>query len=107
MNRTFLALALLVALPLATRAGTHPLTGSWTASVDEKRADRLDFSMRTNRHENNGTRFLIDDFVGLSRHDRLRGLVPERRGRGHVHVRRERGVPEDPRATRRRAGRET
>ena len=66
MFRRFLALALVTALPLASQAGTHPLTGSWTASVDGKRADRLDFSMRTNRHENNGTRFVIDDFVGLS-----------------------------------------
>ena len=68
MFRRFLALVLLAALPLVTRADSRPFTGSgsWTASVDEKRADRLEFSMRTNRHDNNGSRYLISDFAGLT-----------------------------------------
>jgi len=65
MIRLGLALALLAAAaPLAT-AGTHPITGSWTA-VSEKRDDRLEFSMRTSRHDNDGNRFKIGDFTGLT-----------------------------------------
>jgi hypothetical protein len=65
MMRWSLALCLLAVAPLAS-AGTRPLSGSWTASVDDKRNDRLDFSMRTSRHENNGTRLAIADFTGLT-----------------------------------------
>jgi hypothetical protein len=66
MIRRILATGLLAAAPLVAHADLRPLTGSWTASVDEQVADKLEFSMRTNRHENNGTRYRIDDFTGLS-----------------------------------------
>ena len=61
-----LALGLLAASPLVAVARTHPLSGSWTASIDDDHAEMLDFSMRTSRHENNGTRFPIADFTGLT-----------------------------------------
>ena len=70
MIRRILAVGLLAAVPLIARAGTGPtigpITGSWTASLDEEHADQLQFSMRTSRHDNNGTRYRIEDFTGLT-----------------------------------------
>ena len=66
MIRRILAIGLLAVVPLVARAGTSPITGSWTASLDEDHADRLEFSMRTSRHDNNGTRYGISDFAGLT-----------------------------------------
>jgi hypothetical protein len=66
MLRTLLALGLLAVSPLAANAGLRPLPGSWTASVDDDHTEMLDFSMHTSRHEENGTRFPIADFSGLT-----------------------------------------
>jgi hypothetical protein len=63
MIRRILAIGLLVTVPVIVQAGTRPLTGSWTASLDE---DRINFSMRTNRHDTNGNRYRIEDFAGLT-----------------------------------------
>jgi hypothetical protein len=66
MMRRILAIGLLAAMPVVAPAATRPLTGSWTASLDEDRANRLQFSMRTSRHGNNGTGYWIDAFTGLT-----------------------------------------
>ena len=66
MIRRILAIGLLAVVPLVARAGTSPITGSWTASLDEDHGDRLEFSMRTSRHDNSGTRYRVSDFAGLT-----------------------------------------
>ena len=41
--------------------------GAWTASVDEKRPDRLYINITKGRHHNMGTTMKIGDFTGLTR----------------------------------------
>jgi len=67
MNRTCFALSLLLAASVAAMpAVARPVKGAWTAVADDDRPDRLQFSMHTARHDQNGSTFAIGDFTGLT-----------------------------------------
>jgi hypothetical protein len=59
-----LVAGLLAVIPLTAHADT--VTGSWTAETSDKSSDVLNFSMRTGGHENDGSRFKLADFTGLT-----------------------------------------
>jgi hypothetical protein len=63
MNR--IALLTLVVCLFAT-AALADIEGAWTASIDEKRPERLYFSITRGRHHQNGSTRRIEDFNGLT-----------------------------------------
>lgn len=63
MNR--IALLTLVVCLFATAAFAD-IEGAWTASLDEKRPERLYFSITRGRHHQNGSTMRIEAFTGLT-----------------------------------------
>lgn len=62
MKRTLLSFALL----LAATAAQAEIHGAWTASIDEKRPDRLYVQMNRGRTHNTGNTMRAADFAGLT-----------------------------------------
>ncbi len=60
-----LAVSLLVSLIAATAAFAD-LDGAWTASIDEKRPDRLYTNITYGRHNQNGSTMSLSSFAGLT-----------------------------------------
>ncbi|MDP9194788.1 MAG: hypothetical protein M3P06_24100 [Acidobacteriota bacterium] len=57
----------LLALPLFTTSAFAEIDGAWTASVDDKRPDRLYVNITRGKHHNNGSTMRISDFSLLTR----------------------------------------
>jgi hypothetical protein len=57
----------LLASPLFTQSALAEIDGAWTASVDEKRPDRIYLNITRGKFHNNGTTRLLSDFTQLTR----------------------------------------
>lgn len=66
MLRPIVTLCALLAVLPASRADSRDLGGTWTASVSEDQPERLSFSLRTGRNEQNGSPFDRSEFSGLT-----------------------------------------
>jgi hypothetical protein len=65
MNKRIATLTLLVSLIAGSAFAA--IEGAWTASISEKKPDRIHINMTTGRHNNMGTSMKIADFAGLTR----------------------------------------
>ena len=66
MIRPIVTLCALLAAAPVTHAASREVAGVWTAAVSEKRTDRLQFSLQTAKHGQNGTSFDRSEFSGLA-----------------------------------------
>jgi hypothetical protein len=66
MIRTILLVCLVAGAAREARAEPKPVAGAWTAFVSDKDPEKLSFSMRTRKHENNGSTIARNAFEGLT-----------------------------------------
>lgn len=66
MMRALIASCLLLAATPVAHAGTRGVTGAWTATVSERRSDRLEMSLRFGHSENDGAQYDLAELAGLT-----------------------------------------